>query len=53
MTLFPTEPSASNVASKHEELDSLYAGASKVRKPLFRERFISNFVLSMLINPNV
>ncbi|XP_061666078.1 transformation/transcription domain-associated protein [Syngnathoides biaculeatus] len=30
MSIFPTEPSTSNVASKYEELDSLYAAVSKV-----------------------
>merc|ERR1719204_335791 len=30
MSIFPTEPSTSNVASKHEELDTLYANVSKV-----------------------
>jgi transformation/transcription domain-associated protein len=30
MSIFPTEPSSSNVASKHEELDSLYASAGKI-----------------------
>ena len=30
MSVFPTEPSTSNVASKHEELDTLYAAVSKV-----------------------
>ena len=30
MSLFPTEPTSSNVASKHEELEQLYACVSKV-----------------------
>ena len=30
MSIFPTESSTSNVASKHEELDTLYAAVSKV-----------------------
>ncbi|XP_076154918.1 transformation/transcription domain-associated protein [Alosa pseudoharengus] len=30
MSIFPTEPSTSNVASKHEELECLYAAVGKV-----------------------
>lgn len=30
MSLFPTEPASSNVASKHDELETLYACVSKV-----------------------
>jgi transformation/transcription domain-associated protein len=30
MSIFPTEPATSNVASKHEELEQLYACVSKV-----------------------
>ncbi|XP_038130156.1 transformation/transcription domain-associated protein isoform X1 [Cyprinodon tularosa] len=30
MSIFPTEPSTSNVASKYEELDALYAAVGKV-----------------------
>ena len=30
MSQFPTEPTSSSVASKHEELDQLYAAVGKV-----------------------
>ena len=32
MSIFPTEPASSNVASKHDELEVLYACVSKVRQ---------------------
>ena len=33
MSIFPTEPASSNVASKHDELEVLYACVSKVCTP--------------------